>query len=73
MAAARRGERMLGVVIQGDFGAKTELTGGWIDRGEESIGTSNIANRKTLKTFNMEAVNSQGGGVGAGRGLGETS
>lgn len=61
------------MVVRGDFRAKTELTGVWVDRGEEGIGTSKIANRKKLRTFNMEVVSSQGGGVGAGRGLGETS
>lgn len=50
-----------------------DLVGVWVDRGEEGIGTSKIANMKKLGTFNMEVVNSQGGAVGAGRGLGETS
>lgn len=52
---------------------KTGLTGVWVDRGEEGIGTSKIASMKELRTFKMEAVNSQESGVGAGRGLGETS
>lgn len=72
-AAASRGERLLGVAVQGDFRAKTGLTGVWVVRGEEGIGTSKIASMKELRTFKMEAVNSQEGGVGAGRGLGETS
>lgn len=58
----------------GDFREKEGVDRG-VDgqRGEESIGTSTIPNIKKFKTFQIEAVNSQEGGVGVERGLGENS
>lgn len=67
-------ERRLEAGGPGDFREKEGVDRGMDrQRGEEGIGTSKIPNVKKFKTFQMEAVNSQEGGVGVGRGPGETN